>query len=251
MRSYVLLVASFATTLAVAAFGFADPPVSPAPPAAKGGASVGVSTGGSASGARPAPSASAGVSTPGSAAAPIGSASGSGRGDAKSKPASATLSKGHAAYMARDYPGAVQAYKDAIAEDGSDPATFYFLGEAQLAAGTTAEADNTFAAGLRNAASKDDWHSKLLFVVAELRERQGKWPEAKKAWEEYAQFLSTHPNAKGYAATATERVKVVDARADLETKYAPVKQRIEQRLKENATIPAAAAESPATPPKKK
>src|SRR4051812_724286 len=135
MRSHLLLVASFATTLALAAFGFADPP--PAPPAGtagKGGGSVGVSMGGSAAlpaaSARPATSASIGVSASDSGAAPVGPASGSAR-DAKSKPTAGALSKGHAAYMARDYPGAVQAYKDAIAQDGSDPAAFYFLGEAQ------------------------------------------------------------------------------------------------------------------------
>jgi tetratricopeptide (TPR) repeat protein len=254
MRSH-LLVATFATTLAVAAFGFADPPAAPA----KGGGSAGVSMGGSAAspapGARPATSASASLSTSGSVAAPVGpgSASGAAR-DAKSKPAVSpaanAISKGHGAYMARDYPGAIQAYKEAIAQDATDPAGYYFLGEAQIAAGSTVEADGSFATGLRYVGSKEDWRSKLLFVIADLRERQGKWPEAKKAWEEYAQFLATHPEAKGYAATATERVKVVDARADLDTKYAPVKQRIEQRLKENSSIPAADDET-STPAKKK
>ena len=252
MRSHLLFVATFATTLAVAAFGFADPP---APPA-KGGGSVGVSIGGSAAapapGGQPATSASAGLSTSGSVAAPVGSASASGAArDAKSKPAVANaISKGHAAYMARDYPGAIQAYKEAIAQDAADPAGYYFLGEAQLVGATAVEADGSFTTGLRYVGSKDDWRGKLLFVIADLRERQGKWSDAKKAWEEYAQFLATHPDVKGYAATATERVKVVDARADLDTKYAPVKQRIEQRLKENASIPTAADEtsSPAKKP---
>ena len=95
----------------------------------------------------------------------------------------------------------------------------------------------SFAAGLRVVGAKDDFHAKLLFVVADLRERQGKWPDAKKSWEEYAQFLSAHPNTKGYAATAAERNKVIDVHVDLEAKYAPVKQRIEQRLKETTAPP--------------
>jgi tetratricopeptide (TPR) repeat protein len=179
------------------------------------------------------------------------------RGDARSKPGAsptaAAVAKGHAAYMARDYPAATQAYKEAIAQDGSDAASYYFLGEAQIAGGSTVEADASFAAGLRNVGGKDDLRGKLLFVVADLRERQGKWPEAKKAWEEYAQFLATHPSVKGYAATATERVKVVDARADLDTKYAPVRQRIEDRIKENAATPPPADETPRpqAPAKKK
>ena len=257
MRRHFLLGSTFAATFVVAAFGFADPP------AGKGGGSVGVSLGGSAAtppapgGARPATSASMSLSTSAAGAAPAGSAGVSARVDAKSKPGAspgaAAVAKGHGAYMARDYPGAIQAYKEAIAQDGSDPTNYYFLGEAQLAGGSTVEADASFAAGLRNVGGKDDLRVKLLFVVADLRERQGKWPDAKKAWEEYAQFLATHPSVKGYAATATERVKVVDARADLDTKYAPVRQRIEDRIKENASVPPAADETPrpTTPVKKK
>jgi tetratricopeptide (TPR) repeat protein len=232
MRSQLLLGSTFAATLAVAAFGFADPP--PAAPA------------------RPAMSASVGFSTSAGVTAPAGSAGLSTRADARPKagagPSAAAIAKGHAAYTARDYPGAIQAYKEAIAQDGSDPASYYFLGEAQIAGGSTAEADASFAAGLRNVGNKDDVRGKLLFVVADLRERQGKWPEAKKAWEDYAQFLSTHPGVKGYQATATERVKVVDAHVDLDTKYAPVRQRIEQRVKENASVPAAADETPPPAP---
>jgi tetratricopeptide (TPR) repeat protein len=256
MRSHFLLGSTFAATLAVAALGFADPPPG------KGGASVGVSMGGNAAtpstaGARPATSASAGFSASAGGAAPAGSAAVAARADNKSRPSAspyaAALTKGHGAYMARDYPAAMQAYKEAIAQDGSDPLAYYFLGEAQIAGGSTVEADASFAAGLRFAGSKDDVRGKLLFVIADLRERQGKWPEAKKAWEEYAQFLATHPGVKGYAATATERVKVVDARVDLDAKYAPVRQRIEDRIKENASVPPAADETPrpAPPPAKK
>jgi tetratricopeptide (TPR) repeat protein len=217
MRNHLLLGSTLAATLAVTALGLADPPSGKA----------GVSLGGS--------------------AAPAGSAALATRPDVKSK---AALAKGHGAYMARDYPGAIQAYKEAIAEDGSDPTGYYFLGEALIAGGNTVEADASFAAGLRNAGGKDDLRAKLLFVVADLRERQGKWPEAKKAWEEYAQFLATHPNVKGYAATATERVKVVDARVDLDTKYAPVRQRIAQRQNEPAASPAP-PDPPAPAPAKK
>ncbi|HMI86162.1 MAG TPA: hypothetical protein VK550_18835 [Polyangiaceae bacterium] len=251
MRSLLLLGSTFAATLAVAAFGFADPP----------GAKGGVSLGGSAAtpsapgGARLATSASVGFSTSAGATAPASSAALSTRADAKSKPAagprSVAVAKGHGAYMARDYTGAIQAYKEATLQDASDPTNYYFLGEAQIAGGSMLEADASFATGLRNVGNKDDLHAKLLVVVADLRERQGKWPEAKKAWEEYAQFLSTHPGVKGYAATATERVKVVDAHTDLDTKYVPVRQRIEQRLKENATVPQAADEPPPPPPAKK
>jgi tetratricopeptide (TPR) repeat protein len=159
------------------------------------------------------------------------------------------IMKGHAAYGARDFQGAIAAYKDAIKDDPADPFAHYFLGEAQLAAGNIAEADASFAAGLRVVAAKDDLHAKLLFVIADLRERQGKWAEAKRAWDDYAQFLSAHPNVKGFAATATERNRVIDVRIDLEAKYTPVKQRIEQRIKETTAPPP--DDGPQGPSKKK
>ena len=219
MRRYFLLVSIFTSTLTVAPAVFADnpPPAVPAAPADS---------------AKPAP-----------AAVPL-------KFDAKGKsPYAMKIAKGHAAYVARDFQGAIAAYKDAIKDDAADPFAQYFLGEAQLAAGNIAEADASYAAGLRLVGAKDDLHGKLLFVVADLRERQGKWPDAKKAWDEYAQFLSSHPNAKGYAATATERNKVIDTRVDLETKYAAVKQRIEQRLKETTAPPP--DDGPQGPSKKK
>ena len=218
MRRYFLLVSIVTSTSAVAPAVFADNP----PPAAPAAADS----------AKPAP-----------AAVPL-------KFDAKGKsPYAVKIAKGHAAYVARDFQGAIAAYKDAIKDDAADPFAQYFLGEAQLAAGNIAEADASYAAGLRLVGSKDDLHGKLLFVIADLRERQGKWPDAKKAWDEYAQFLSSHPNAKGYAATATERNKVIDTRVDLETKYAAVKQRIEQRLKETTAPPP--DDGPQGPTKKK
>lgn len=189
-------------------------------------------------------------STPDSAATkPLGSAAAV-RFDPRSKsPYGPKIMKGHAAYGARDFQGAIAAYKDAIKDDAADPYGHYFLGEAQLAAGNIAEADASFAAGLRVVTTRDDLHAKLLFVVADLRERQGKWTDAKTAWDEYARFLTAHPNVKGFAATAAERSRVIDVRIDLEAKNAPVKQRIEQRIKENSAP--APDERPQVPSKKK
>jgi tetratricopeptide (TPR) repeat protein len=157
--------------------------------------------------------------------------------------------KGQTAYAAKDYQGAIAAFKDAIAADANDALAFYFLGEAQLAAGSMAEADSSYAKALSLVGAKDDLHAKVLFVIADLRERQGKWPDAKKAWDDYTQFLSAHPTAKGYATTATERNKVIDTHVDLEAKYSEVKKRIEQRLKETTAPPP--DDGPQGPTKKK
>ena len=227
MRARFLVAKSFAFTFAVAALASADPQ-------AGGGVPPGPPVG-------PAPSASAATTARVVAPPP------------PLPPAGPTAppSRGAAAYLARDFPAALSAFKEALGKDATDATAYYLLGEAELAAGHVADADASFAAGLRNAGTNDEIHGKLLFVVADLRERQGRWPDAKKAWEEYAQFLNTHPNVKGYAATATERVKVIDGHVDLDAKYAPVKQRIEQRLKENAAAPPPPNERPAPPPAKK
>ena len=118
MRRYFLLGSIVSATLVSSASAFADSPQAGAatPPPAD-------------SAAKPAP-----------AAVPLG----------KGKPAySAKVMKGHAAYVARDFQGAIAAYKDAIKDDANDAFAHYFLGEAQLAAGNIAEADASFAAGLR------------------------------------------------------------------------------------------------------
>jgi tetratricopeptide (TPR) repeat protein len=222
MRSYLLPVSVVSSALFVAWGALADTP--------QGGAAPGATS------TTPAPADTTKTAT----AVPLG------KGKALY---SAKVMKGHAAYIARDFQGAIAAYKDAIKDDANDAFAHYFLGEAQLAAGNIAEADASYASGLRVVAAKDDLHAKFLFVIADLRERQGKWPDAKKAWDEYAQFLSTHPNVKGYAATATERNKVIDTHVDLEAKYAAVKQRIEQRLKETTAPPP--DDGPQGPTKKK
>ena len=145
--------------------------------------------------------------------------------------------KGNVAYSTRDFQGAIGAYREAVQSIPKEPLGYYMLGEAQLAAGSVAEADAAWNAGLTNAGDKDDVHAKLLFVLADLRERQGRWDDARKAWDEYAQFCTAHPKAKGYAATATERKKMIDQHDDVAKKSEAVKQRIEQRLKENGAPP--------------
>ena len=90
---------------------------------------------------------------------------------------------------------------------------------------------------------------KLRFVTAHLLERQGKWAEAKNAWDEYMQFVRAHPNVKSSLASAVDRVKMIDLRTELETKSEAVKKRIAERPKESA--PPAPEEAPKKPPAKK
>jgi tetratricopeptide (TPR) repeat protein len=193
--------------------------------------------------------ATASAQTETGADAPASAAAGA---EAKAKtvksPYSAKVQKANAAYVSHDFAGAVAAYREAIQETPNDPVVYYLLGEAQLGAGNLAEAEASWMSAVGKAGSRDDIRAKLMFVLADLRERQGRWADAKTAWDEYARFIGTHAVPKGYGATAAERIKAIDTRADLETKYAAVKQRIEQREKEATAPPAGEPPKPAKAP---
>lgn len=143
--------------------------------------------------------------------------------------------RGQNAYVARDFQGAVTAFQDAIKLDPQQMLGFYLLGEAQLEAGKPEEAEAAWTTGLSKKGA-EDLNAKLLFIMADLRERQKNWQAAKDAWAAYSAFLTSHPQAKGYAATAEERTKRIDQRMKDEKDYAAVKERIkkreEERLKE-------------------
>ena len=154
----------------------------------------------------------------------------------------AHLLKGHAAYQVRDLPGAMVAYEASIADNPAEPSAYYFLGQVEVAAGQLAQADETYQKGLKASAASEEWRTKLLFAIAELAERQGRFALAKKAWENLVQYSATHAFAKPVATLAATRIRVIDKHMDDEIKYGAVKQRIEQRLKETGT-------APPTPPK--
>jgi hypothetical protein len=77
-----------------------------------------------------------------------------------------------------------------------------------------------------------DLQAKVLFCLADLRERQGKWQDAKDAWIKYASFAQNEPKANAYPATAAERLKQIDRRVKDEKDYGAVKERIAARQAE-------------------
>src|SRR5688572_20063397 len=87
------------------------------------------------------------------------------------------LNKGDAAYIARDFDGAIKAYREAIEKESQNPLGHYRLGEAQLAKGDMNEAEQSWQAGLRFAGKDEKLRAKLLFVLADLRERQKNYDE--------------------------------------------------------------------------
>ena len=143
-------------------------------------------------------------------------------------PYAEAIAKGEGAYVARDLPGAITAFQDAIKLDTEKMLGFFRLGEAQLETGKPDEADSTWTTALGKKGT-DDLNAKLLFVIADLRERQHKWQAAKDAWAAYSAFLQNHTKVNGYPATATERTKQADRRMKDEVDYGAVKDRIAKR----------------------
>ncbi len=154
------------------------------------------------------------------------------RRDAEGKrgisPYAEAIAKGETAYVARDLPGAIVSFQDAIKLDTEKMLGFFRLGEAQLESNKPDDADSTWQTALGKKGT-DDLNAKLLFVIADLRERQHKWQAAKDAWVAYSAFLQNHTKVLGYSATATERTKQADRRMKDEVDGTTVKDRIAKR----------------------
>lgn len=139
--------------------------------------------------------------------------------------------KGDAAFVSRDISGAASTFRDAIKSEPDQMLGFYRLGEAELESGKLDDAEKTWEAGLSKKGS-DDLKAKLMFSLADLKERQHKWQAAKDAWASYSVFVQGNAKVKGYPATASERIKQADRRMKDEIEYGKVKERIAKRLAE-------------------
>lgn len=142
------------------------------------------------------------------------------------------LKKGDDLYVARDFDGAIAAYKDAITKEPQNPLGHYRIGEAHLAKNDTQEAETSWVAALRFVGKDHPLKAKILFVLADLRERQKSFDDATDRWNAYAQFAQQQPAAKAFPKTAEDRKGKIAGWTKLVSDYAAVKKRIEARLKE-------------------
>lgn len=149
-----------------------------------------------------------------------------------SSPFRESMKKGDNAYVARDYDGAISAYKDAITKEPQNALGHYRIGEAHLAKGDMQEAEASWGAGLRYVGANHPLRAKLMFVLADLRERQKSYDDATEAWTKYESFVREQAQSKGYPASAAERKKRVAEWKKLVADYAEVKKRIAKRLEE-------------------
>jgi tetratricopeptide (TPR) repeat protein len=136
------------------------------------------------------------------------------------------LSQGNAKYVARDFDAAIALYRKAIEVSPNLPSGHYLLGEAQLAAGHLDEAEASWGRALGASDKDPSLHAKVLFVLADLKERQRKWDDAKAAWQAYLDWADRHPNASAFPPSALSRQQVLDAVIKQDKSYEVVRQRI-------------------------
>ena len=192
-----------------------------------------------------------------------GSSGGSKKGDDSSSSSGGgfndAVAQGTTKYAARDFPGAVASFQKAIEADPKNPLGHYFLGESQLAAGNLTEAEAAWNRASLEAADKNPaLRAKILFVLADLKERQHKWDDAKAAWQVYLDWAAKYPNAGAFAGSGQSRQQSIDTMQKQDTAYAVVRQRIADTksgqvftdLSKPSPAPASSAPAPAAPPSK-
>ncbi len=154
---------------------------------------------------------------------------------------------GNEAFVAKDLSGAVEHYKRAIQVQPKNPLGYFMLGEAQLAMGNPDEAEQSWKEGDAVADPVPEVKSRILFAVADLKERQKKWEEARAGWQKFTDYANL--KGVGYPESGAARLKALDTMMKQEKAYEVVRQRIADERAAAAKGPETAP--PATPPKKK
>ena len=142
-----------------------------------------------------------------------------------------TVAKGNERYVAKDYTAAIDTFKKAVQLAPKNALGPYLLAEAYLANGNMSEAEAAIASAVDLAepkkAEKAETKARVLFLRADIFERQKKWPEAKTAWQAYVDVAGKVTGDAGvYPATGAERIRAIQKVIDLEAKYVGVRKRI-------------------------
>lgn len=169
-------------------------------------------------------------------------------------PYNEALAKGRVAFGEGDHDGAIAAFDDAIAKDGSRVMGYLLKAQAQLDKGDLAGATAT-AQSANGKKGTEEAQSKVLFLQAELSERNANasknededapapptekdtlekalrsvWDKVKEGWSAYGAFVSEHTRAPNYSATADDRKRKVDDRVKREKDYGEVRARADNK----------------------
>ncbi len=143
-----------------------------------------------------------------------------------------TVVEGNGKMVSRDFPGAIEVYRRAIQLQPMNPLGHYMLGEAQSAAGNLSEAEASWTQGDGVGDKAPTVKVKILFCLADLKERQKKWDDAKTAWQRYKQFIVDHAGSGGAPASADARIAAIDEAQKQDKAYEIVRQRIAAEAKD-------------------
>jgi tetratricopeptide (TPR) repeat protein len=139
------------------------------------------------------------------------------------------LAKGSERYNAKDTTTAIDTYRQAIQLSPKNGLGYFLLAEAYVGSGNLPEAEAAIAQAQENVEAKNvQLRSKVLFLAADLAERQKKWEQAKVAWQAYIDHAAkAGPNAGAFPQTGTGRLKAIQRALDLDKAYAAVRERIQ------------------------
>jgi tetratricopeptide (TPR) repeat protein len=152
------------------------------------------------------------------------------RRSATGSPYAQRCREGNARYAAGDFAAAIALYRNALELDPGQPAAHYLLGEAALAAGDVTGAEASWASALALADDRDPaMRGRILFVLADLKERQWRWDEATRAWQAYADWAARFPDAGAHPGSAESRKQVIAAMIEQDKLYEAVRRRIAGR----------------------
>jgi len=140
---------------------------------------------------------------------------------------------GNAKVLAHDVPGAIDSYREAIQLAPKRPLPHYLLGEAQLIQQNFPEATASLKIAEQASDDRDpELRAKILFVTADMWEREKKWDEAKAAWATYSEYAAKHGDAGVAPSTPTARIQAIDDMLKQDKAYEVVRQRILDELRD-------------------
>jgi tetratricopeptide (TPR) repeat protein len=133
-------------------------------------------------------------------------------------------------YEGKDIPAAIELYKKAILIQPRNPLAHYLLGEAQLGSGNLQEAETEWLQAEQVAdGGPASIKAKILFVLADLRERQKKWDDARAAWEKYAEVAAKlGADGGAFPGSSQSRLQMIDDMTKQDKAYDVVRQRIKE-----------------------